>query len=944
MFKPIDRVFCGATVMLALAAASPAVAQGPGTPPIAGATFTLKLRENFQIPAPQEPGVNPPFVTPVPVLPGFVVLKDDPQLPNDDFKNWSDIIYFDFQDQNHRNVFFISDPHGRPYADSDLQPYGISLSQILGDTRTVYLDEKYPATQYVTGGQPGFGIATYLAYSDVDTLSPGTPLTSGQGFSLDIREACHESSPEPYVVVNLPSPVQPGFLVLHELNPTTEAISEDNTKWSDVVYFRSPAAGGPATQAVLISDPSPPPGGVESGITDADLAGLGLHVIDIQEGNTVYTKEVVPVTYNPVNPAGVEAVYHVYSDAERIRITVIDWTTIQNLVRFQFRVENVDPNCPSDPIHLVASSQMFGVFNPDFGPIGQADVGPLDPAGGMNSFFDVFFDVPLSMLPPSAQKSMPMMLFTPGPTTMSALSASYHGPRVQTGCPPDNHWDGNVDIMWTGTGGGQVNKHFGTLQVCPGMGDSWIHLITGCSSTSTVTITGVCPGFTVKLLNNDLTPAPSPLPPGWDGKIAVSADASVPLGTTCCFQVIVTCGGATGTIDMCVTTCDCRRNPPGTPPAGVNFTMNLREAFQIPANRNEPAQFYQLPAPVDAGYVVLKDDPIRPDQDTQNWSDIVAFRQNAGGGSTAILLSDPPEGGFTDAQLSQYGITISQITGGNTVYLPELRVTRYVATDQVKGTATYFIYSDVDTLLPGTPLNGQGGFNVVLEEPPDPQETIVQVGLPSPVQPGFVVLLDDSTGSGEAALEDTTKWSDILYFRDVSPTAPPSAILISDRPNAAGVENGMNSNDLQPLGLTIFDVLEGNTVYLRERAPTIYDPSNPATGLGAEYRIFSDPSETGVPPTGARSEFGIRKIAPNPTSTNARIDFVIPRAASARLVIYDVAGQRVRTMANRVFEPGAHSLTWDLRGDDGRLLRTGAYFAKLVWEGKTATRTVLLLK
>ena len=939
MLKLLRKAAPGAGLALALAGATaPAAAQAPGSPQIAGIQFSMKLRENFTIPAQQEPGLNPPSQTPAPVVPGFVVLKDDPNQPNDNYKAWSDIIYFDFQDPTRRRVFFISDPHGRPYSDADLSPYGISISQIVGNTQTVYLNEASPATQYVTPTQPGFGIATYYAYSDIDTLPPGTPLVSlgGHPFDLELQEQCPESNPEPVVVQNLPSPCQPGFLVLTEVDPTNEAVAQDNSKWSDVVYFR-PSTTGAATQAVLISD-SHAAGTPEHGITDSDLSTEGISVFDIVEGNTIYKKEVLPTAYTASDPAtGVAANYRVFSDLERIVISVIDWTTIGTQVRFQFRVENTDPNCPTDPIHLVASSQLFGVFNPNFGPIGQTDVGPLAPAGQPNSFFDVFFDISTDMLPPSAEKTTP---------TMGAIRAllSARSPTTLS-CPADNHWDGNVDIMWSGPGGdGHVNKHFGTLQVCPGHGNSYIHLITGCSATSTVSIAGVCPGFTVALVNNDLSPAPSPLPPGWDGKICVSANASVPVGTNCCFTVTVMCAGAVGVIDMCVTTCDCHVNPPGTPPAGVNFTLKLREGFSIPAHDPEPAQTYPLPTPVEPGYVVLKDLATIPDLETSNWSDIVAFQQNAAGAWTALMLSDPPGRHFTDSDLAQYGFSLSQIQTGHTVYLPEERVTRYLAADPVKGSATYFIYSDVDTLLPGTPLS-DAGFTVTLAEQPDPQEVIVTVPLPAPVQPGFLVLLDDSTGSDEAALGDTTKWSDIVYFPVPNPGTAPRAILVSDRGNAAGTENGMSSVDLEPLGLRIFDVLEGNTVYRREFGPpTVYLPVDPATNVGAQYRIFSDRSETGVPRPASETEFGIRAAIPNPTTAFTRIEFVTVRGANTRLVIYNAAGQRVRTLVNGFMDPGSYSRSWDGRGDDGRSLRAGAYFAKLVSGERSSTRTLFLVK
>src|SRR5437016_4091517 len=64
--------------------ASTALAQAPGSPLVAGGQFSLKVRENFTIPAQPEPGQPAVYQTPVPVAPGFLVLKDDPNKPNND--------------------------------------------------------------------------------------------------------------------------------------------------------------------------------------------------------------------------------------------------------------------------------------------------------------------------------------------------------------------------------------------------------------------------------------------------------------------------------------------------------------------------------------------------------------------------------------------------------------------------------------------------------------------------------------------------------------------------------------------------------------------------------------------------------------------------------------------------------------------------------------------
>jgi hypothetical protein len=252
------------------------------------------------------------------------------------------------------------------------------------------------------------------------------------------------------------------------------------------------------------------------------------------------------------------------SAAPNPTLGTVEWSTITATaaVRFHLRWTNPGTTQPTSPISGSMHSQTFGVFQPDFGPIGQFNVPPIQP----NSFFDVFFDVPLSGLPPSE------------PPINQLRSDGAKGGDPGTGpCTPDDHWNGNVDISWTGpNGSGQVNKHFGKLQVCPGTGASLIHIpALACpSGTATPwTVTGLCPGFSATLVEEDkVTPAPNPVPPGWSGCIRVTAAASVAVPDSCCFQVTFLCDGVPGVIDMCVITCDCGAVPPNPTLGTVDWT------------------------------------------------------------------------------------------------------------------------------------------------------------------------------------------------------------------------------------------------------------------------------------------------------------------------------------------------------------------------------------
>jgi hypothetical protein len=79
---------------------------------------------------------------------------------------------------------------------------------------------------------------------------------------------------------------------------------------------------------------------------------------------------------------------------------------------------------------------------------------------------------------------------------------------------------------------------------------------------------------------------------------------------------------------------------------------------------------------------------------------------------------------------------------------------------------------------------------------------------------------------------------------------------------------------------------------------------------------------------------------------SARIALTLASREHARVVVYDIAGRAVRTLANRTFEPGEHTLVWDGADDGGRALARGVYFVRVhgLARGVEATRTVVFLR
>ena len=68
---------------------------------------------------------------------------------------------------------------------------------------------------------------------------------------------------------------------------------------------------------------------------------------------------------------------------------------------------------------------------------------------------------------------------------------------------------------------------------------------------------------------------------------------------------------------------------------------------------------------------------------------------------------------------------------------------------------------------------------------------------------------------------------------------------------------------------------------------------------------------------------------PNPFNSSTTIAFAIPANGEVRLEIFDVLGQKVRTLATQDMPAGLHQIPWDGRDGKGRQAAGGVYFYRL---------------
>jgi hypothetical protein len=100
---------------------------------------------------------------------------------------------------------------------------------------------------------------------------------------------------------------------------------------------------------------------------------------------------------------------------------------------------------------------------------------------------------------------------------------------------------------------------------------------------------------------------------------------------------------------------------------------------------------------------------------------------------------------------------------------------------------------------------------------------------------------------------------------------------------------------------------------------------------------------TTVPREAPPARFALHANRPNPFESVTQLVFDLPERTAVRVAVYDVRGRLVRRLADRAFEAGVHTLSWDGRDDNGRRTPTGIYFCRVDAAGETAARKIVRL-
>jgi len=92
------------------------------------------------------------------------------------------------------------------------------------------------------------------------------------------------------------------------------------------------------------------------------------------------------------------------------------------------------------------------------------------------------------------------------------------------------------------------------------------------------------------------------------------------------------------------------------------------------------------------------------------------------------------------------------------------------------------------------------------------------------------------------------------------------------------------------------------------------------------------------------SEFSLSENYPNPFNPETEISFSLPERTQVSLVIYNMLGEKVKTLVNQTMNAGTYSAHWNGKDESGNSLASGIYFYRLETESFDQTRKMVLMK
>ena len=102
---------------------------------------------------------------------------------------------------------------------------------------------------------------------------------------------------------------------------------------------------------------------------------------------------------------------------------------------------------------------------------------------------------------------------------------------------------------------------------------------------------------------------------------------------------------------------------------------------------------------------------------------------------------------------------------------------------------------------------------------------------------------------------------------------------------------------------------------------------------------------TSIPENGkVMSNFILYQNYPNPFNPRTTISYTLPTASDVRLSIYDILGQKIKTIVGKRQTAGTYEIRWDGRNEKAENVASGIYLYSLKVNEHIITKKMVLLR
>ncbi len=120
---------------------------------------------------------------------------------------------------------------------------------------------------------------------------------------------------------------------------------------------------------------------------------------------------------------------------------------------------------------------------------------------------------------------------------------------------------------------------------------------------------------------------------------------------------------------------------------------------------------------------------------------------------------------------------------------------------------------------------------------------------------------------------------------------------------------------------------------------TVIELTDDLSAAKTESADFSSEAIQGLP-----GEYRLDQNYPNPFNPETEISYQLPEAVQVRLTIFNLSGQKIRSLVNAEMAAGRHVARWDGKDESGVDVPSGVYFYTLEAGSFIDTKKMTLIK